>query len=418
MSATPELPEAELFTPEFRNNPYPGYTEMRSSAPIHKVETSAGVTTWLVTRYEDVEALLRDPCFVKDYRNALTADELAGMEPQPEELRPLSEMMLSKDPPDHTRLRRLVSKAFTPRFIEGLRPRIQEIANELLDKVEKGSRPEGEPSGQRRMDLIEDYAFPLPITVISEMLGVPKEDRQKFRQWSNTAVSSDMSVEYAETLRSEMRAFTEYLSNLFEDKRAYPADDLTSSLIRAEEEGDKLGEEELLAMVFLLLVAGHETTVNLIGNGALALLTHPDQLQKLKDDPSLMKSAVEEMLRFDGPVQISTDRFAAENVEFRGASISRGDIVLAVLGSADRDESRFTNPQTLDIEREDNRHLAFGKGIHHCLGAPLARLEGEIGFSTLLARVPDLRLDATLEDLDWRPGLLIRGLQRLPVAFG
>lgn len=327
-------------------------------------------------------------------------------------------MMLSKDPPDHTRLRRLVSKAFTPRFIEGLRPRIQEIANELLDKVEKGSRPEGEPSGQRRMDLIEDYAFPLPITVISEMLGVPKEDRQKFRQWSNTAVSSDMSVENAETLRSEMRAFTEYLSNLFEDKRAYPADDLTSSLIRAEEEGDKLGEEELLAMVFLLLVAGHETTVNLIGNGALALLTHPDQLQKLKDDPSLMKSAVEEMLRFDGPVQVSTDRFAAENVEFRGASISRGDIVLAVLGSADRDESRFTNPQTLDIEREDNRHLAFGKGIHHCLGAPLARLEGEIGFSTLLARVPDLRLDATLEDLDWRPGLLIRGLQRLPVAFG
>ena len=418
MSATPDLPEAELFTPEFRNDPYPRYADMRLAAPIHKVETSAGVTTWLVSRYEDVEDLLRDPRFVKDYRNALTAEELANMEPQPEELKPLTEMMLSKDPPDHTRLRRLVSKAFTPRFIEELRPRIQQIANELLDEVEQRSRAEGEPSGQRRMDLIEDYAFPLPITVISEMLGVPKEDRQKFRQWSNTAVSSDMSVEYAETLRSEMRAFTEYLRNLFEEKRAGPGDDLTSSLIRTEEEGDRLGEEELLAMVFLLLVAGHETTVNLIGNGALALLTHPEQLQKLRDDPSLIKSAVEELLRFDGPVQMSTDRFAAEDLEFRGANIQRGDIVLAVLGSADRDEGGFAAADTLDIEREHNRHFAFGKGIHHCLGAPLARLEGEIAFSTLLSRAPHLKLDATPEELDWRPGLLIRGLQRLPVAFG
>lgn len=418
MSTTPDLPEAELFTPEFRSNPYPKYAEMRSAAPIHKVETSAGVTTWLVSRYEDIEALLRDPRFVKDYRNALTDGELANMEPQPEELRPLSEMMLSKDPPDHSRLRRLVSQAFTPRFIEGLRPRIQQIANELLDEVEKRSSAEGEPSGQRRMDLIEDYAFPLPITVISEMLGVPKEDRQKFRQWSNTAVSSDMSLEYAETLRSEMRAFTEYLSNLFENKRANPTDDLTSSLILTEEEGDKLGEEELLAMVFLLLVAGHETTVNLIGNGALALLTHPEQLRKLKNDTSLMKSAVEEMLRFDGPVQMSTDRFAAVDSEFRGVTIPRGDIVLAVLGSADRDEDRFAAADILDIERENNRHFAFGKGIHHCLGAPLARLEGEIAFSTLLSRAPDLRLDSKPQDLDWRPGLLIRGLQRLPVVLG
>lgn len=418
MSATPDLPEAELFAPEFRSNPYPRYAGMRVNSPICKVQTSAGVRIWLVTRHEDVEAVLRDPRFVKDYRNALTVEELASLEPQPEELRPLSEMMLSKDPPDHTRLRKLVSKAFTPRFIEGLRPRVQEIATELLDEVEERSRARGEPSGKRRMDLIEDYAFPLPITVISEMLGVPKEDRQKFRQWSNTAVSSDMSMEYAERLRSEMQAFTSYLRDLFEQKRANPSDDLTSGLVQTEEEGDTLGEEELLAMVFLLLVAGHETTVNLIGNGALALLTHPDQLQKLRDDPSLMKSAVEEMLRFDGPVETSTDRFAAEDVEFRGASIPRGDIVLAVLGSADRDEDRFAAAYTLDIERENNRHLAFGKGIHHCLGAPLARLEGEIAFGTLLSRTPDLKLDATPEELAWRPGLLIRGLQKLPVTYG
>jgi cytochrome P450 len=268
------------------------------------------------------------------------------------------------------------------------------------------------------MDLIDDYAFPLPITVIAELLGVPAEDRNKFREWSNAAVSGDTTQEYLEKiLLPHMQAFTDYLRAMFEEKRKNPKDDLISGLVRAEEAGDTLSEDELLGMVFLLLIAGHETTVNLIGNGVLALLQHPDQLQKLRDDPSLIKPAIEELLRYDGPVETSTERFAREDIAIGGTVIPKGEMVMVVLASADHDPERFTAPDALDITRAHNRHLAFGKGIHFCLGAPLARMEGQIAIGTLLRRMPELRLADPPESLTWRPGMVLRGLKGLPVEF-
>jgi cytochrome P450 len=345
---------------------------------------------------------------VKDWRAAMTPEQLAQIRPIPEVMKPLSRNMLDTDPPDHTRLRSLVSKAFTPRLIERMRPRVQAIADELLDAVED----KGE------MDLIDDYAFPLPITVIAELLGAPAEDRDSFREWSDAAVSGDASQEYLEkVLIPHMQAFTDYLRAMFEEKRKNPKEDLISALVRAEEAGDKLSEDELLGMVFLLLVAGHETTVNLIGNGTLALLQHPDQLHKLRDEPSLINSAVEELLRYDGPVETSTEHFAREDVAIGKTVIPRGEMVLVVIAAADHDPERFQDPDLLNITRGDNKHLAFGKGIHHCLGAPLARMEGQIAISALLRRMPRLWLKGSPESLTWRPGLVLRGLQGLAVEF-
>ena len=379
----PQPPRVDLLDPAFKANPYPTYAELRSTAPVHRVELPDGLGIWLITRYDDVLAVLKDERLVKDWRKVLTSEQLVQVPPIPPVMEALSRNMLDMDPPDHQRLRSLVSKAFTPRLIERLRPRVQAIAAGLLDAVQD----------RGEMDLIDDYAFPLPITVIVELLGVPAEDRDSFREWSDAAVSGNTTQEHLEkVLIPHMQAFTDYLHALFEEKRKNPKDDLVSALLRAEEAGDKLSEDELLGMVFLLLVAGHETTVNLIGNGVLALLQHPDQLQKLKDDPSLIKPAVEELLRYDGPVETSTERFAREDVRIGETVIPRGEMVLVVLAAADHDPERFADPDELDITRVDNRHLAFGKGIHHCLGAPLARMEGQIAISTLLARMPDLRL--------------------------
>jgi cytochrome P450 len=363
---------------------------------------------WLITRYDDVLAVLKDGRFVKNWRKVLTPEQLTQIPPIPEVMEPLTTNMLDTDPPDHERLRALVSKAFTPRLIERMRPRVQVIADALLDAVQD----------RGEMDLIDDYAFPLPITVIAELLGVPAEDRNSFREWSDAAVSGDASQEYMEkVLMPHMQAFTDYLGRMFEEKRKNPGEDLISALVRAEEAGDKLSESELLGMVFLLLVAGHETTVNLIGNGVLALLQHPDQLEKLRDDPSLIKPAVEELLRYDGPVETSTERFASEDVPTGETVIPKGEMVLVVIAAADRDPERFPDPDTLDITRSENRHLAFGKGIHHCLGAPLARMEGQIAISTLLRRMPALRLKGSANALSWRPGMVLRGLRGLPVEF-
>jgi cytochrome P450 len=405
-----QTPQVDLFDPTFKANPYPTYAELRSEAPVYRAELPDGRGVWLVTRYDDVVAVLKDERFAKDWRSAMTPEQLAQIPPIPEVMKPLSENMLDKDPPDHERLRRLVSKAFTPRLIERMRPRVQEIADTLLDAVktkDKGG-----------MDLIDDYAFPLPITVIAELLGVPVEDRNRFREWSDAAVSGDTTQEYVEKiLLPHMQAFIDYLRALFEEKRKNPKDDLISALVLAEEAGDRLSEDELLAMVFLLLVAGHETTVNLIGNGTLALLQNPDQLQKLRDDPSLIKPAIEELLRYDGPVETSTERFAREDVAIGDTVIPKGEMVMIVIAAADHDPERFPEPDALDIARADNRHLAFGKGIHHCLGAPLARMEGQIALGTLLRRMPDLRLKGSPESLTWRPGMVLRGLKGLPVAF-
>jgi cytochrome P450 len=401
-------PRVDLLDPAFKANPYRVYAELRSRAPVHRVELPDGRGVWLITRYDDVLAVLKDTRFVKDWRNALTPEQLSQVPPIPPVMEPLSRNMLDMDPPDHERLRALVSKAFTPRLVERMRPRVQAIADALLDEVlDRGE-----------MDLIDDYAFPLPITVIAELLGVPAEDSNNFREWSDAAVSGNSSQEYLEEiLIPHMTAFTDYLRALFEEKRKNPRDDLVSALVRAEEAGVRLSEDELLGMVFLLLVAGHETTVNLIGNGVLALLQHPDQLRKLRDDPSLIKPAVEELLRYDGPVEASTERFAKEDVDMGGTVIPKGEMVLVVLASADHDPERFADPDELDITRADNRHLAFGKGIHHCLGAPLARMEGQIAISTLLKRMPNLRLKCSADSLSWRPGLILRGLRGLPVEF-
>jgi cytochrome P450 len=402
-------PRVDLFDPTFKADPYPTYSELRSSAPVHRVTLPDGRGVWLITRYEDVLAVFKDRRFVKNWRKVLTPEQLAQIPPIPEVMEPLTTNMLDTDPPDHERLRALVSKAFTPRLIERMRPRVQAIADALLDEVQD----------RGEMDLIDDYAFPLPITVIAELLGVPAEDRNSFREWSDAAVSGDASQEYMERiLIPHMQAFTDYLRQMFEEKRKNPKDDLISALVRTEEAGDKLSEGELLGMVFLLLVAGHETTVNLIGNGVLALLQHPDQLKKLRDDPSLTKPAVEELLRYNGPVETSTERFAREDVTIGETVIPRGEMVLVVIAAADRDPERFPEPDALNITRSDNKHLAFGKGIHHCLGAPLARMEGQIAIATLLRRMPGLRLKGSPESLSWRPGMVLRGLHGLPVEFG
>ena len=421
--------------PVFTANPYPTYAQLRSTAPVHRVTPPDGRGVWLVTRYDDVVAVLKDQRFVQDWRKArkrkarktMSPEQIAQVPPIHKVMKPLSRNLINMDPPDHERLRALISKAFTPRLIEQMRPRVQEIADALLDAVQN----KGE------MDLIDDYAFPLPITVIAELLGVSAEDRDKFREWSHAvsanaaqeyvrdkfpewthAVSANATQEYAQKIRlSYMQAFTNYMRTMFEEKRKNPKDDLISALVRAEEAGDKLSEDELLGMVFLLLMAGHETTVNLIGNGTLALMQHPDQLQKLRDDPSLIKSAVEELLRYDGPVKISSQRYAREDVAIGGTVIPKGEMVMVVNAAANRDPARFPEPDVLDITRTDNKHLAFGKGIHHCLGAPLARMEGQIAISTLLRRMPNLRLKDSPESLAWRPSTHVRGLKALPIEF-
>jgi cytochrome P450 PksS len=291
-------------------------------------------------------------------------------------------------------------------MVEQMRSRVEALADELLDRVAR----------RGEMDLIRDYALPLPMTIITEILGVPARDCDKFHRWSKVIVSIN-------SLSGGLRAiptvwmFNRYLRGFFNRRRDDPSDDLTSALIQAEESGDKLSEDELLAMVFLLLIAGHETTVNLIGNGALALLENPDQMEKLRGDRSLIKSAVEELLRYTSPVFMSTERFAREDVSIQGETIRRGEMALGVIGSANRDEAAFDSPDRLDLARENNRHLSFGQGIHFCLGAPLARLEAQIAIDTLLRRMTNLRLKVSRDSLVWRPSLMLRGLDALPVRF-
>jgi cytochrome P450 len=400
-------PDIDLGSPEFTANPYPTYAQLRATAPIQRLTLPDERTVWLITRYDDVVAVLRDPRFVKDQRNTMTAEELAQMPSEMDAFDFLNQHMLAVDPPNHTRLRTLVHKAFTPRLVEQLRPRIQTITDTLLDAVQ----PKGE------MDLIDDFAFPLPITVIAELLGIPVEDHASFRRWTNILVSGGHSDERLQQVMGAMQEFGAYLGQLFARRRTQPGEDLVSQLLRVEEAGDMLSEPELYSMAFLLLIAGHETTVNLIGNGTLALLLHPDQRERLQQNPALIETAIEELLRYEGPVATSTQRFAREDVAIGGVIIPRGDEALVVLASADHDDRRFSDPDGLDIARSDNRHLAFGHGIHYCLGAPLARLEGQIAIGTLLRRMPNIRLSVDPEALVWRPGLLIRGLSGMPVKF-
>lgn len=396
----------DLASPGFKADPYPFYARLRAIAPVYPTTLPSKQRAWLVTRYEDVLGVLRDERFAKDRTNALDPQGRARQPWIPGLLKPLARNMLDLDAPDHTRLRALVQQAFTPRLIEQLRERVQTIADELLDAV----APSGHP------DLIREYALPLPVTVISELLGVPPGSRQQFHRWSRRIVAVSSQRDLPQALPA-IWSFMRFLRRLFAIRRAEPQDDLISALIQVQDAGDSLSEDELLAMVFLLLVAGHETTVNLIGSGTLALLQHPEQLALLRQTPTLTKPAIEELLRYTSPVEIATERFAREPVTIAGTTIPRGGQVLAVLGSANHDERQFSQPEVLDLAREPNRHLALGQGAHYCLGAPLARLEGQIAIDTLLRRAPGLRLAVPSKVLRWRRGLILRGLERLPIAL-
>jgi cytochrome P450 PksS len=375
---------------------------------VVRVELPGRGAAWLVTRYDDVAAMLTDPRFVKDPLHARPASSGVRREPWvPRVFRPLTRNMLDLDPPDHGRLRALVHKAFTPKLVEALASKIESLAESLLDA--KRSR--------RRMDMIHDYALPIPTSVIAQMLGVPERDRWRFHRWSETVVAASPSGPGMFRAMPAVLAFLRYIRRLIRLRRADPREDLVSALVAAEEAGERLSEDELVAMIFLLLVAGHETTVNLIGNGTLALLTHPSELARLRGDPSLARSAVEELLRFDGPVETASERYAREDVAVADATIPAGSLVFAVLASANRDERQFADPDALDLAREPNRHLAFGLGIHYCLGAPLARLEGRIAFDVLLRRCPDLRLSEPDRPPRWKPGIVLRGLKELPVSW-
>ncbi|WP_433706780.1 cytochrome P450 family protein [Paenibacillus illinoisensis] len=390
----------------FIQQPFPVYEKLRAEEPVHRLLLPSGHAAWMVTRYEDAVNILQDGRFVTgvlDNRNNETEESL------PAHQAIISRNLISVGPGDHRRLRRLIQKAFTPRMIERLRGRIVEISDELLDKIQAGNT--------REFDLIEDYAFPLPIIVICEMLGVPLKDQDKFRAWSNTIMESVSNPQMNQESDEVMKAFVDYLQELITERRNHIQQDLISDLISIEEEGDKLTEQELYALVFVLIIAGHETTVNLIGNGMLALLEHPQQKQLLVEQPDLIQAAVEEVLRFNGPAEISNVRWAAENVDFQGIQIRQGDMMLVALSSANRDSSRYENPDTFDITRKVNDHIAFGKGIHYCLGAPLARLEGEIAINALLQRLPEIRLNTDAELLEWRPGMIIRGLKAFPVVY-
>ncbi len=402
----------DLYSDAFRATTHETYAAMREHDPILRQPGLDGETPiWFLTRYEDVVAmLLDDERFVLDPALALTPEELeAQPSPIPPELNELiNRHVLTTDGDDHRRLRRLVAKAFTPKMVEQLRPRIQVIADVLIDDIEE----KGEA------DLVDSYAFPLPIIVIAELLGIPAVDRDRFRVWSNTFVSPSLGEDALDVFLEHTQQFLTYLTQLFERRRADPADDLVSALLQAEEQGDSLKENELFSMMILLIIAGHETTVSLIANAVLALLTHPEELERLRRDPALVPAAVEELLRYESPVERTITRWAATDVELGGRSIERGELVIAVLGSANRDASRFPNADKLDLDREDVRHVGFGRGKHFCLGAPLARIEAEIALTTLLRRLPGLRLATEPGELAYRPIPLFRSLVALPVAWG
>jgi cytochrome P450 len=387
----------ELFDGAFWRDPYPAYAALRADEPVREVQRPDG-TVWLLSRYADVRAALADPRLSKDWRHTLPPEQRAAMPATP------IPMMILMDPPEHTRLRKLVSRSFTLRRMEELRPRVAEIADELLDALP--------PAG--RVDLMAEYAFLLPVFVICELLGVPKEDRDEFAAWSRTMV--DESTQDASQAASA--ALYEYLGRLVGAKRARPDDALLSALVEVAEDGDRLSQEELVAMGMMLLIAGHETTVNLIGNGVLALLTHPGQRALLRERPDLLPAAVEEFLRWDSPVHSAPVRFAAEDVEYSGVTIPAGSVVTLSLAAANRDAGRFDDAEDLCLARDAGGHVAFGHGLHHCLGAQLARIEGQEAIGALLARRPELALAVDAQELLHRRSTLIRGLTELPVELG
>ena len=397
-----------LASPEFRNNPYPFYRFLYSGGPVFWVPGVFGHGAWFVTGHAECQAVLKDNRFGKEAERVLPPGEIP-LQPAPDsQLGRLT--MLVRDPPDHTRLRGLVNQAFTPRMLERLRPRIEAVAEALIDGLLDAPAP---------VDLIGDYAFPLPITVIAEMLGIPPADREQFKAWSNPLarmVDPTATPDMRQAAQGAVQGLTEYFRRIIGERRREPRPDLITSLLQAHDQGDRLSEDELLATCRLLLVAGHETTVNLIGNGTLALLRHPEQRERLAAEPALVAHAVEELLRYDSPVQL-TLRVAMAEVPLGGQLIPRGALLFTLLGAANRDPRQYAAPDELDVARENaGTHLAFGQGIHYCLGAPLARLEGQIAIAALLRRLPGLRLAGG--ELRYRGNITLRGLEALPVTVG
>lgn len=401
----------ELFTWEFATDPYPAYAWLREHSPVHRTTLPSGVEAWLVTRYADARQALADARLSKNPAHHAEPAHARGKTGIPGERKAeLMTHLLNIDPPDHTRLRRLVSKAFTPRRVAAFAPRVQELTDRLIDRF----------AAEGRADLIHDFAFPLPIYAICDLLGVPPEDQDDFRDWAGMMIRHGGGPRGG--VARSVKKMRGYLAELIHRKRENPGDDLISGLIRASDHGEHLTENEAAAMAFILLFAGFETTVNLIGNGVYALLRNPAERIRLQHaldagDDGLLETGIEELLRYDGPVELATWRFATEPLALGGQDIAPGDPVLVVLAAADRDPARFTDPDTLDLARRDNQHLGYGHGIHYCLGAPLARLEGRTALATLLRRLPDLRLAVEPADLRWRGGLIMRGLRTLPVEF-
>lgn len=392
---------------EFHENPFAVLSRFREQDPIHKFELQrfgGAFPAWLITRYDDCMAFLKDGRITRDVKRVMPKELIAKLNVS-EDIDFVSEHMLAKDPPDHSRLRSLVHQGFTPRMIEQLRTGIERITEELLDEMETKADP----------DIMRDFAAPLPFIVISELLGIPKEDRAKFQVWTSAMV--DTSESGQDATNQALREFKQYMQTLIEEKRNHPGEDLTSKLIYAEEDGQKLSESELYSMLFLLVVAGLETTVNLLGSGTLALLLHKDQLENIKRQPDTIQTAVEELLRYTSPVIMMANRWAIEDFTYKDVSIKKGDMIFIGIGSANRDPEYFDEPDTLNVARTPNRHISFGFGIHFCLGAPLARMEASIAFNALLKRFPNIELNGSSEDLTWRKNVFLRGLETLPVKF-
>ena len=398
----------DFLSATFKANPYPFYAHLREHAPVCPGPKMRGHQTWLVTRYDDVARVLKDgAAFAKDSRNAWTPEQLRKTPWIPPVFGAVANNLLSLDPPEHTRLRALVHKAFTPGTVERVRGETERLAHELIDEMEaKGGT----------LDLIEHFALPLPMTIIGRILGVPEQDNAKFHRWTQAIVALGSGRHALLKIPSVLR-FMRYLRKLIRRRAAAPQDDLISALVLARAEDDRLTEDEVLAMTLLLLSAGHETTVNLLASGTLALLEHPEQWHRLRAEPPLIKSGVEELLRFVTPAETSTERFARDDVEVAGTVIPKGALVFGVIASANRDPRRFTDPEVVDVARQDNKHLAFGQGVHYCVGAPLSRLEGQVGFAALTERLPELRLGGPPEKLKWRSSIVLRGLESLPVTF-
>jgi len=400
------------FDPQWASDPFPLYADLRRRAPIHRNDLGF----WVVARHADCLAVLRDRRASSDSLNVAVERMPQGFRTPVAEDDPIAAAMIEmrpflfRDPPDHTRLRGLVSKAFTPKVVESLRTRTQQVVDELLDAALDADR----------VDLLEAFAYPLPVRVICDLLGVPVEDQDRFKVWSD-ALARGLDPDFLLTqevidARSEaVLQFSQYFFELLAERRRAPGEDLLSRLVQAEDGGTVLSEAELLSTCILLLVAGHETTVNLISGGTLALLRHPDQMERFRTDPGVLRSGVEEMLRFVSPVQL-TGRALTEDCEFGGVEFAEGDFAMLLIASANHDPEQFEDPERFDVTRTPNNHLGFGFGIHHCLGAPLARMEAQVALTSLVRRAPGLAL--TVGDVTYKTNVVLRGMESLPVSMG